>query len=493
MKSLRCNKSFRRNMPSAQRLSRRYSSFSIYGTVWLLMGIAVCKTSFSGRLYSHEDSRVTMIWVESFSPPAPLSSSHCSGASNNNKKDRWQSKHQDCTTHVPTTHTAFSKGSSFSSLLPLYAGGDETDERPPVATTAVVLSVFSKPPSKVFRDLLEGSTAATGLLGLEDISGDGNWNELNEMIDDKDLTIDELRELFDAAVVDGKEGLDLEGFQKFYKSIDDLFDDDDEEFVNESDQSPSTVDLEMNEASDNTEIESRSKGDLISYIEEVQSRPCDSEDGALSVGERRPWGLDCSDRERKNLSVLIENLLVGKNSNILGGNRSSNSPVMSAKDLTKHIIGTWDLRYTSSRTMIINKSLSGLGRSTSDMARNLGLQMTLSGSYYCGKAEFLEAFGSGGSVETDSDDQIDAVLVEAMVTGEWILETGARMDYKTGLPSVSLRVEVETIAYGPNKSDAEQWDSLSPIKLVDVLYLDDDLMILRGNANVAAIFVYTRH
>ena len=148
--------------------------------------------------------------------------------------------------------------------------------------------------------------------------------------------------------------------------------------------------------------------------------------------------------------------------------------------------------------MIINKSLSGLGRSTSDMARNLGLQMTLSGTYYFGAAEFVESFGGSGNIfgdeedESDGGDDDDQVMLEATVTGEWILEMGTRSDYKTGLPSVSLRVEVETIAYGPNKSAAEQWDSLSPIKLVDILYIDENTMVLRGNANVDALFVYTR-
>ena len=234
------------------------------------------------------------------------------------------------------------------------------------------------------------------------------------------------------------------------------------------------------------------KEDLVSYLGKVQSRPCDSEDGTVNVGERRPWGLDCTDRERRNIALLIEGLITGtRNSNILGSNNNSKTGrPMSVKDLTKHILGTWELRYTSSRTMIINKSLSGLGRSTSDLARNLGLKMTLSGSYYYGRAEFVETFGSSGTDNDNTDG--DPVKLEATVNGEWIIETGSRMDYKTGLPSVSLRVEVETIAYGPNKSNAEQWDSLSPIKLVDMLYLDDDLMILRGNANVDALFVYTR-
>jgi hypothetical protein len=319
------------------------------------------------------------------------------------------------------------------------------------------------------------------------------------MVDDGDLTVEELRALFNSAVVDQGEALDLEGFKRFYQSIDNLFDDDDND-DDEDDEENSDAGEPKEEAK--TEIESSSssndnnypKEDLVSYVEEFQKRQLDSDDGTVNVGERRPWGLDCTDRERKEISVLIERLLAeNDSSNILGTRNNNKGLPMTAKDLTKYILGTWDLKYTSSRTMIINKSLSGLGRSTSDMARNLGLQMTLSGNYYFGKAEFVEKFGSGGD-DSNEDEESDSspVLLEAVVTGEWILETGTRMDYKTGLPSVSLRVEVETIAYGPNTSNAEQWDSLSPIKLVDVLYLDDNLIVLRGNANVDAIFVYTR-
>jgi hypothetical protein len=439
-------------------------------------------------------------WVQSFSPVSFSFQQKCCA-------DRWQ-RHSRChkSQHVQTD------SKPLSLPLPLYAIGENNnnDENTGGATTTVVISVFSKPPNKVFRQLLAASATTTskgeaGLLRLEDIYASTNdndeecWKELNEMIDDGDLSAQELRGLYDAAVVDGGEGLDMEGFKRLYQSIDDLFDDDD---VENFDGDELKEDEEARSNPNNTEIESSSsntKQDLVSFLEEVQNRKCDSEDGTVDVGKRRPWGLDYSDKERKVVSKLIEGLLAeNSNSNILGGSSNNKGPLMSAKDLTKYVLGTWDLKYTSSRTMIINKSLSGLGRSTSELARNLGLRMTLSGSYYSGKAEFVETFGSGGGGANDdeeNDDEesdSDTVLLKATVTGEWILETGTRMDYKTGLPSVSLRVEVETIAYGPTKSDAEQWDSLSPIKLLDVLYLDESLLVLRGNANVDAIFVYTR-
>jgi len=367
-------------------------------------------------------------------------------------------------------------------------------------------------------------------LRLQDIydddnaGGGGGWNELNEMVQDGDVSFQELEELYNNAAAD-VDGLDQKGFESFYRSIDDLFDDDDDDDDDEEDDDDDNdgvqesansqeTDKSANENNDNNKNDA--KKDLVEYLEFLQSLKCDSDDGRVNVGERRPWGLDCSDKERDRILENVQALLdmdidtdddsnTNNNSNnLVAGGNANNNRIWSAKDLTQHILGTWDLKYTNSRTMIINKSLSGLGRSTSDLAFNLGLQMILSGTYYAGRAEFLESFGTTGSDDNDSDDTDSdnagtssaVTMIQATVTGEWILETGTRVDYKTGRPSVSLRVEVETIAYGSantkSSSGADQWDSLSPIKLVDVLYLDRDLMVLRGYANKEALFVYTR-
>ena len=388
--------------------------------------------------------------------------------------------------------------------LPLYASGgnDNGNDSSKNPSETAVYSVFSKSPNKVFRELTKGED---GLLRLEDIysstnDGDeGRWDELGEIIQDGDLSVQEVKALYNSAIINDGEELDLEGFKRFYKSIDDLFDDDDDDDDNDNDddnegddESLDVVDsteeqeADRNPSNPKTDSEKRTVNkDLVSYLEEVQQQECDSE--GVQIGKRRPWGLDCTDKERNNISELIDLVTTDENLNILAGRSNKKGLPMVAKDLVKYLLGTWDLKYTSSRTMIINKSLSGLGRSTSEMAQNLGLQMKLSGNYYFGKAEFVETFGSSGDEEGDGG----AVMLEAKVTGEWLLETGTRL-LKTGRPSVSLRVEVETIAYGPTTSPAEQWDSLSPIKLVDILYLDENLLVLRGNFNVDAIFVYTR-
>ena len=62
----------------------------------------------------------------------------------------------------------------------------------------------------------------------------------------------------------------------------------------------------------------------------------------------------------------------------------------------------------------------------------------------------------------------------------------------TNLPAPCLTVELESVKYGPTMNGADQWSSLGPVKLTDFIYLDDDLMILRGNVNTNSLFVWKR-
>jgi len=185
---------------------------------------------------------------------------------------------------------------------------------------------------------------------------------------------------------------------------------------------------------------------------------------------RLPCGLDCTDKERDKISQRIA-ALEQEPSNLV---KSRNQGKIEAKDL----LGEWELLYTSSRTMVINKSLSGLGRSSSDLAKFAGLRQKFTGSKFLGYIEFIEQMGTGP----------DALQVS--VTGEWLLEP--EKNPLTGEPGTAIRAELETIAYGPTSNAAKDWNSLGPVRLVDILYLDDDLQISRGNVNTESVFVYQR-
>lgn len=99
---------------------------------------------------------------------------------------------------------------------------------------------------------------------------------------------------------------------------------------------------------------------------------------------------------------------------------------------------------------------------------------------YLGFVEYIEHIGG-----SEADDGFDVT-----VTGEWFLEP--ETNPFTGEPTTAIRLDLEKVMYGPTTNDAETWASLGPIKLLDIVYLSDNLQITRGNANPDSIFVLQR-
>jgi len=254
------------------------------------------------------------------------------------------------------------------------------------------------------------------------------WSELKEIIEDGDMTLQEFEDLCPSGE------LSEEDFETLYYRIEDLFEEEEEE----------TEEEVKNEHEDTY---SAAKDALERFLQELNKE-----------SYQLPCGLDCPDPDRARVAELIAPL------------DDSNCPPVQAKD----ILGEWNLLYTSSRTMSINKSLSGLGRSSSERAHVDSIRQIFKGNQYWGQVTFLESFRG------------DDASFDVTVVGEWMLEQGRRRD------STSLRVDPESITYALSKNDAKEWASLGPIKLLDFIFFDGDMMILRGNANTDALFVYKR-
>lgn len=56
----------------------------------------------------------------------------------------------------------------------------------------------------------------------------------------------------------------------------------------------------------------------------------------------------------------------------------------------------------------------------------------------------------------------------------------------------SMTEQAPVVQLGGGLSQAASWQSLGPIKLLDIIYLTQDLQIVRGNSNPEALFVWKR-
>jgi len=101
--------------------------------------------------------------------------------------------------------------------------------------------------------------------------------------------------------------------------------------------------------------------------------------------------------------------------------------------------------------------------------------------------EFIETFNAGTEEAFD-----------VKITGEWLL--------RENQPTL-LQVDPENIDYGSSHtmeelapivqigggvSQVASWQSLGPIKLLDITYLTPNMYIARGNFKADAIFVWKR-
>jgi len=329
--------------------------------------------------------------------------------------------------------------------------------------------IFTQSAENVYSTLVgqdDADITSTGdlLLGIEDIKQ--GWIELEELINNGELLPSELDQIYSELIQESStsDKLNKKGFFTLYQSIEDLFEWDDQE-VNFDDGSylkskDNNVQEESLSSSEVAIISSEAtKAKILSYLDEMYKK------------SEVACGFEWTDKEREVIHHLIGVLEANGPSNLVLSSKHKKIDEL-------QLMGEWDLRYTSSHAMVINKSLSGLGRSTSSKAQFEKLRKRLGGTKYLGKAEYVETF-SGKEASFD-----------VVVTGEWTLEE--KRHAFTGMPSSSLRVDPETLSYGLTNNQASEWASLGPIKLLDIIYLDEDLMILRGNVNLKSFFIYER-
>eukprot|EP00565_Helicotheca_tamesis_P004622 CAMPEP_0185730270 /NCGR_PEP_ID=MMETSP1171-20130828/9180_1 /TAXON_ID=374046 /ORGANISM="Helicotheca tamensis, Strain CCMP826" /LENGTH=578 /DNA_ID=CAMNT_0028399285 /DNA_START=409 /DNA_END=2145 /DNA_ORIENTATION=+ len=300
----------------------------------------------------------------------------------------------------------------------------------------------------VERPMVEGDDLPPGVIfsaladekyqvGMKELK---RWGELQDMLTEGDILPIELQNIYaEVPKVPGtKEKIDEDGFLALYEAIEALFEDEDE-------------------AGDEAAAVPSVKPDLLSLLLDI------AEDET-----RIPCGLDCTEREEREISDIVAVLEQEPTNKVITQNGIIE---------TEDIIGTWDLLYSSSATMKYNEGLSGLAGGVSKFS---GLKQKLEGNKYISDAEYIE------TIDIPGDNSFDV-----RVTAGWELRNSVSLF--TGKPSTVLKVTPEMVYYGPTKQVADYWKSLGPMSSTDLTYLDDDLRVMRGTTSTDSIFILKKN
>jgi hypothetical protein len=284
-----------------------------------------------------------------------------------------------------------------------------------------------------------------------------------------DITESELDVLFDSIpkATGTTDMLDEDGFVLFYNGIDNMFEDDDDDYndnvSNDRKESSNSLGKEgeiQMVVSDEKEL----KVELLELLDDITK--ASAEDGRLMCG------LDSSELEQERVLEVVSEL-----------ERESYNRVVSYESggvgaSKEELVGTWELIYSSSSTMKYNEGLSGLA---GGLTRFGGVQQTLMATKYLSDVEYTEqVIGKMGGKS-----------FEVKVTGDWELRTDKSLF--TGKPSNVLVVTPDKVIYGPRSDKADHWKSLGPMNLLVLSYLDEDLRIMRGNTSTDTLFIWKRN
>ncbi|KAL7571877.1 hypothetical protein ACA910_006518 [Epithemia clementina (nom. ined.)] len=243
---------------------------------------------------------------------------------------------------------------------------------------------------------------------------------------------------------------DASAFNALQAAIDDLFKDED---VKESEQQAGTQDNDGG-------VATSPKSDLLGALAALNQESL--------VNERHACGLQSTEAEAK-LILKHANKLVQEDSNILtqtGGNID-----------TSMVTGSWKLLYTSSKDMKYNNGLFGDGV-VFPSGQFGGLVQTLSPS---GVLEYKER------IEFKKPEN----GFDVTVNGTWELRQITSL-FEKKTKSIIIAVDPDPLRNAGGMPDLWMRRSLETINTLELVYLDDNLRIMRGGISMDAIFVFQR-
>jgi len=273
---------------------------------------------------------------------------------------------------LSTTCSSGNKRSKNQCLVPLPLAPSLPDESTPspstTTTTTTTAGIFGDFAEELFEQL-----AVAGAVGWEELR---QWEDLQALLQDGDLSQQEVQEMVAEIATKNTSNhgsstssskLDEAGFVRLYEKIDDLF-------VYEEDRDSSTSTDDAGEIGVDTKLDLpktdniNTQAELLSCLTALTQRTPPDLDQKMY---RLPCGMECSEEERTKIATLVadlelspDNLLLQRNGNIL----------------VEDVLGEWELLYTNSKAMIVNKSLSGLMGSPGNKAEFGGVRQRYTGS-----------------------------------------------------------------------------------------------------------------
>ncbi|KAL7573277.1 hypothetical protein ACA910_003422 [Epithemia clementina (nom. ined.)] len=290
--------------------------------------------------------------------------------------------------------------------------------------------------------------AKSGLVSKQQLLS--SWDELKEMLEVGDILPSEFDELYQSALTISRvaSALDRKAFDSLRKAIDDLFEELEEDKEKES----------ANTQDNDGGVATSHKIDLLRALAAVNQES--------SVNKRQACGLDSTEAEAK-LILKLANNLVQEDSNILtqtGGNID-----------TSMVTGSWKLLYTSSFAMKCNKGLFG-DRCSVPSGQFGGLVQTLSPS---GLLAYKETI--------DKPDRSFSFTVN----GTWELRQTTSL-FEMKKKSIMIVVDPDPVSYSGWIPDLWVRRSLETTNILELVYLDDNLRIMRGGVSMDELFVFQR-
>lgn len=364
-----------------------------------------------------------------------------------------------------------------------------------------------------FQSLSEGS----GIVTIEDLL---SWSEIQQLIDEKALDSTQVERIFltlPSKTKGGKRGIDESSFVTFNGMIDSFLDSSQNAESSLANDSKSKIDINNDKSNGSTDdasngisteglspqelqmmqqldeadnmLNSGSFGDFDQLIGDVNDPRLAAlrmeRDGAESItgkitdfktelirlcNKQGRCGIDAPEEEAAaRIRDLIQAII--EQSPRIASTRS-------IEEIRKTLNGNWRLLYTNSQMFEFYNGVTGFAN-VFPLSKFVKLSVQYASDGYLSEAKYFENIG------TPVGD------LDCVVFANWDLVK--EMSFMTNENSVVLRNYCTKVTAGPMEYQAEEnWKSLRTMSMNEMVYIDDEIKIMRNCGALRIYFVYQR-